>query len=229
MAASVALTTMISDVREYADMVGSQFVSDATITRHLNLALRELYDRLIAANGNYYETKLDQALTSGTSVYALPAAFYKLIAIERYSAGFGSVVDAVLNAYQPLETPRTTWAGDPNFPRYRIAAGNLEFLPSPGTLNVRIRYIPTMTDLSSGSDTFDGINGFEKWATLEAACQCMMKEESDVSNLRAEQARVEARIQQMATERDAFRTVHIVDVTDRFTGYWDDEDRLPRP
>lgn len=229
MAASVTLTTMISDVRELADMVGSQFVTDAAITRHLNLALRELYDRLVGANGSYYENKVDQPLTPGTTVYSLPATFYKLVAIERYSGAIGSPIDAVLNEYQPLEAPRQVWGGDPSMPRYRMYGNSIEFLPSPAAINLRIRYIPAMQDMVNGSDTFDGINGFEKWATLEAACQCQMKEEDDVSDLRQEQARVEARIQQMATSRDAFRSTHIVDITDRFFGTWDDEDRLPRP
>lgn len=229
MASTVTLTQMISDVREYADMVNSQFVTDATIMRHLNLALRELYDKLIAANGNYYDTAQSVPVVSGTATYSFAADFYKLISMDRCSAGVGSPITAQLQAFQPLEIPRQTWGGDPNMPRYRLLAGKFELLPAPSTFNLVVRYIPTMTALSAGGDTFDGVNGFEKWATLEAACQCLLKEESDISGLRVEQGRVDLRIQHMAADRDAFQTTRIIDVSDRFFGYIDDEDRLPRP
>src|SRR5271165_1204892 len=69
--------------RQYADMVTSQFVTDAEFNSYINLSYFELYDIIIQKYGNdYYATSTSFSTDGVSQQYNLPANFYKFLLLE---------------------------------------------------------------------------------------------------------------------------------------------------
>ncbi len=64
--ALVQLKDLRTRTRQRADMVYSQFVSDAELNNYLNDALKELYDLLIQANVDYYQETLNFTIAAAS-------------------------------------------------------------------------------------------------------------------------------------------------------------------
>lgn len=223
MARTVTLETLISDVRLYADMRGSNvatsgFLTDAELTRLINLQLTELYDLLLAARGqDYYITSDTISIVNGTASYALPDDFYQLKSLTlEWSSQEHELVRPInsVAARVRFENDETWDSGSRK--GYRMRGGDVEFLPTPTrAVTCRVQYVPAFTDLvaSGGSpNTFDGVNGWEKLVVLGAAIEALKIEEKVSSHLQDEYARQYARIQGLAADRDADNPMQIEDV-----------------
>lgn len=198
MAKTVALSVLRTRVREEANMEGSGFISDAELNRKINRSLESLYDLLIRAHGDeYYNSSDSVTLVSGTNSYALPATFYKLTAATFVVNGTREI---------PLKKMTADQASNINY----------SSLPS-GT--VKLYFAPAFVDLSADGDTFDGINGFEEWAVLDAAIKCLDKEETDITSRMIRMQKIEDRLDQMAQDRDLSQNDRIKDVR-RNHGYY---------
>lgn len=92
----------------------------------------------------------------------------------------------------------------------------LELLPAP-TENVAIRliYLPISSvatdDESPGSETIDGINGYEEFIVCDVAARILAIEESDTSYWVGRREQIRARIAGLAGARDAGHPERIVD------------------
>jgi hypothetical protein len=192
MARTRTLTNLIADVRLRADMVNSTFCSDAEITEYINQSIAAFYGILIGARGqDYFENSTTVTTVAGTTLYNLPADFGQLLAVE---ANLGGVV-------RPVK------------PFMRKEHGPWSEQSVPGGYVFNVYYTPAPTRLSAGSDTFDGIMGWEEWVVLDAAIKCMAKEESDVSILAAQKAAIEKQVEQLAGDRDAGWPERITDTS----------------
>ena len=208
--------------RTYADGrpggTGS-FVVDSDATANavsldtlINGALAELYDLLVSARGHeYYATDADIAVVTGTSLYDLPTDFYQLLSIRLDWDPF------YIEELKPMGVrERTRYEmlvniferGTPK--AYRLqgtqtaSARKVEILPVPTrAVTARIRYIPTFAQLASDTDTFDGVNGWEKLVALKAAIEYRTIAEKPLGNLSALYQECFARIQSLADQRNA--------------------------
>lgn len=140
--------------RQRADMVHSQFVSDAEINSYINASYFELYDLLVQKYGNdYYMKEYSFSLVGNQSRYDLPADFFKLLGVDlQISAGPDGYVSlrpftlAERNRYSTANVQ--TWIGVTNL-RYRLSANKLWFTPSPQTgQTIRIWYVPRLSALT---------------------------------------------------------------------------------
>jgi hypothetical protein len=178
----------------------------------INGALAELYDLLVSARGHeYYATDADISIVTGTSLYSLPTDFYELLSIRlnwdpyfieelkpmgvrertRYEMLVGIFERGTPKAYR-LQGTQTA------------SARTVEILPVPTrSVTCRIRYIPLFAQLASDSDTFDGVNGWEKLVALKAAIEYRTVAEKPLGNLQALYAECFARIQSLADQRNA--------------------------
>lgn len=175
MAKSVTLTQLQTDARLYADHRPSGagvFVNDTELTRLINLALGDLYDLLLAARGHeYYQDETTVSVVSGTSRYNLPATFYELLSA---TLEWGTTDHEPVDSYEHVKdryrlNNLATWTkwGPKAF---RLRAAQIELLPTPtSSVTMRLQYVPAFTDLSSPTDTFDGVNGWEKLTALMVA------------------------------------------------------------
>lgn len=220
--ASVSLTTLLGRARERADMVSSDFITDAKFTDWINRGLQMLWEKLIAAyDANYFEKQGSITLVDGTSDYSLPSDFFKLYGIDWNNGPSGTVVTlrpytfAERNAYRNSNILVGATYLDPRYHLGRNAAGTapaLRILPANISGTLTVFYAPILTVLVSGSDTVDVLNGWEEYAVIYAAIQALNKEESSVTALQNELDRMEGELVEMANGRDIGQATSSVDV-----------------
>lgn len=211
--ASVTLTEFIERCRERADMENSRFISDAELTRYINASIQELYDLLIATRGeNYYITSSTFTTSGSTDTYALPAGMLKLMGVDLIRS---STEAYTLRSFRWQERNRNRepyYFNDTTNLRYQIRGNNLVFSPVPqNNQQIKLWYIPAATLLSSGSDSFDGINGWEEYVVIDCAIKMKSKEESPVDELLLAKQDMKARILQASAGRDSTEPARVVD------------------
>lgn len=212
------LSALRSRARQRADMENSQFVADSEINQYINDAYAELYDLLVSRFEDYFlDEPVDFTITSGSS-YSLPSDFYKLAGIDK--ASFNTDYYALRPfsfANRNNNTNTNKLRGINTDVQYRIVGDKIRFVPeqnAPGSY--RIWYIPSYTPLSSDSDAISTVisrNNWDDYIVITAAMKMLAKEESDISVLMMERQKIEARIEEMAQNRDIGDTDRITDVT----------------
>lgn len=202
--ATVTLAQLRTRARQRADMENSGFVSDSELNAYVNASYAELYDLLVSKFGEDYFVASPHSITttSNTEDYSLPGDFYKLLGVD---FKLDSRNWASLKRFEFTERNLFASGVNPyiNIFRYRILGNSLRLTPMPeANETLRVWYVPLPTTLSSDSDSFSGINGFEEYVVIDAAIKMLNKEESDPSALMAEKAAIKLRIEQMAEARD---------------------------
>lgn len=164
MARSVTLAQMRTTALRLADMETSGFVGTSEANDAINSAIAEVWDDLIENNqADEFSSDFSITTTAGTASYSLPSDFRSAVALYALEASDGSRRPVMLiNNFDRAYHKNPTGA-------YSL---NLEYVPAPPTL-------------SSDSDTFDGISGFEKLVIALAARDFLIKEESDISAVEA--------------------------------------------
>lgn len=209
---TVALSEFRARVREAADMVGSQFVTDTatSLDAFINKSCGSLYDLLLQKfEEDYYFATSPFSTVAAQEAYALPANFYRLHAVEIQRNGRWVPVDR----YTRREAPHLRNAQGDSKPRYRLEAGNLRFLPAPTQAWAgQLLYAPTRALLVAGGDTIVFPSDWDEYVVLDAAIKCLLKEESDPSALMARLAALKQDIDAAAGNRDAGQPARITDV-----------------
>jgi hypothetical protein len=184
MARTVTITQLTARIRKRADMVSATgFYTDADILEVINEVSAELYDTLVESYQNYFSTTANLSLTPGTVSYSLPADFYKLISADRDNGGGNYTTLFMYNEMERNSTLGTSAATIP-------------------TMTVRLRYIPNPPVYTAGSDTIDGVAGWDSMIVTDAAISLLDSEESDTTALEKRRARQMARITVNAQNRD---------------------------
>lgn len=223
MARTLTLLQMRTTARQYADVENSDHVGDSELTRYLNQAAARLYGMIVERDEDEFAVSVDRPVTAGATQVTIIAGGddptvspYKVLNISLLSQSsewvqlerFSLADEPGLSSVNPGLLPVT---------RYRLRGMNVVlFAPAvPVATTCRIVYIPSPTDMSSDSDTYDGRSGWEEWVLLEAAIRIRTKEESDVRTLVAERDRVLAQILPMFSARDRAHPDRVNDVTGR--------------
>jgi len=223
MATGVLRSQLLSDVRQHADRVGDNAVTDAELNRWIDQSAKALHDEIIDASGALYQmTTWNSALTPGTSNYQITVAnFYQLKAIRTLIGG----VKRELQPYSMQDADYLNVPGDAFGPRvYRLYGTQqsgatdsgpwIDLFPTPtasGTFS--IDYIPSYSPNPSGSDpSFDGINGWEDYVVWDVVAQIKDKLEEDPSYALRQLARQQERIKRLRAKRDAANPGRVRDV-----------------
>jgi len=182
MARTRTLTQLISDVRVEGDYNRSTVFTDAILTRWINQAIAKVYNLLAAQDPDLYATEGSLSTVAAQDYVALPSDFYKLLRldIETSSGTYSRLFKYALveeNNYQDIISSATTESRY----RYHVQASKLKLKPTPTVVDtLRIVYVPSVTDLVSGLDTFDGINGYEDLVVQYVLLRCDLREEKPI-------------------------------------------------
>jgi hypothetical protein len=199
--------------------------SIASVNDLINLALTELYDLLISARGaEYYAATSALSLVSGTSIYTLPSSFYQMqsVVMEWGTRNRESIEDLDrMDSRVDFDNYGATWSQG-SAKAYRIRGGNIELFPTPSTTGglVYLYYVPAFQDLLVDSDTFDGVNGWEKLVALRTAMEMRTIEEQPYSDIAGLYQLEKERIEAMKTEREAARPKRIGQVYPEGCARW---------
>lgn len=194
--------------RERAEMENDQNITDSMLTSWINQALEELYDRVVAAFADHWFTTADFTLTGGTvagSQYTLAGGFRYMRALEHNPS--------TTNRHM---VPRWTFGEKDRLdvPSYRLLGGVLQIEPFEYAAGAyRLYYIPNPTLLNLSNDVLDAkLETFREYIVVVAAIKARIRQESDVRELREDLARIAARIDVMAKNRDAASAARVNDV-----------------
>ena len=198
MARAVSLGELRTRAQELADMVNSNFLSDAEWNDLANRYMTEVYDLLVTAGPpDYYSSDFAITTVPGQLAYALPDDFRSL---ENVQVLEPNLRQRPLNAMQDRErgfyTPvRSTWTV------------NIEYIAAPGVL-------------VSDSDTFDGVSGWEELITLMMAQYALGKEETP-NDLEMRVQTMKARIvSNRSRDRGSPRFITDLGADERSTFWW---------
>lgn len=228
--ATSTLATVRTTIRQRADMVNSQFVTDAELNGWINASYFELFDLLVAAYGDDYFVGQPTdpyvlttdglaevyPLPNGTSTYMTPlgaiaAAFYKLLAVDLQIGG----------DWQPLHRfslgdrhqGQNKLAYGRTVLRYRLQGNFIWFSPMPSaSQKVRLIYVPRLLPLVADGDVIDGVSGWEEYIVVDCVLKAKTKEESDVSVEIQQRNALKMRIEGISVNRDAGEPITVSDV-----------------
>lgn len=223
MARTRTLTELIADVRDRADAENSEHVSDAQVTRYINQSIAALYALIVEQDESDFAAECTFTATAGDTSTSIPnvlveGAFiepYKILAVDvvgadgfswpvpRFMMGERAALDAEDGQWGIVTATRYQWRGTKDL---------FWSPPWDSDRTIRVTYIPSPTDLSSGANTYDGRAGWEEWVTLDSAIKVLAKEESDVTDLVRERALVEQRILKQIVARDRAQPKRVRDV-----------------
>lgn len=223
MAKTVTLTVLIDMVRKYGDLENdTAFASDTEITLRLNRSIASLYEQMVNTNEEYFVSSADTTTTSGTTDYAVHSSFYRLLGVD-LSISSTEFVSLPRFNFAERNTRRSSGTNDDCV--YSLWGGYVRVIPAPPAgRTLRIWYVPAYTTLSSGSDTFDAVNGWEEWVVLDTVIGIWQKEESDTQDLERRQAMAWDRIMAAIGKRDSANPSTVLDI-DRIS---DLDDFYPR-
>lgn len=220
---TVTLSAIRDQVRQRADMVNSQFVTDDELDTYINGSYFELYDLLVQKYGdNYFVAAAYEITTDGSETYDLPDDFYKLLGVDLQTSDSADS-RITLKPFNFAERNRygtnvQSILGEVNF-RYRLNGNSLWLTPTPDSgQTIILWYVPVMTRLEDDDDTMNGVSGWEEYVVVDAVIKAKTKEESDVSVELAQKAALVARIESAAENRDAGSPATVTD--SRANDFW---------
>ncbi len=207
---------LIDDAYLRADLVGATARHPRTsVLRYVNQGGARLYGLLIDARGRaYYAKKPAQTITTAaaTSRYALASDFLRLSAVRCAGPG-GFMLEPFTAQDEPMLREPGVSTAKPT--HYELQPGYLELLPlHSANLSIIVDYVPTFTDLTDGSVTFDGINGWEEYASTYAASRMLDRDDEAGQAASCERfmSGLALEISKLAPQRDAFRAERVKNV-----------------
>lgn len=219
---TATLSDLRTRVRQRADMVDSDFVTDAELTTYIQQSYRRLYNLIITTFSDWYvDDPVEFTIASGSNTYTLPATFYKLIAVDFKLNGEWVEV----RRYTMTERNRRTngaWRIFHPTNMYRLMNGKLRFIPTDNAQGTYRYWAVSKPNIpTADSDTIEGENGWDEFVVLDAAIKCLNKEESDTTILQLELAQVKEDILINANSYDEGGSERVEDVN---ADHWNNED-----
>lgn len=205
MAREITLDDLIAAVQWQADIEGAvQRHTPQKITDALNLSQQAFRLRISAAS-DYYKTKTATlSIAGGDTTVPVPADFVRLYGFDiQYQGRWRELFPFSFSERNKGDDYWLT-SGPPTYFRERNA-GLIDIMPtSDGAYSYRLWYLPTGTDLVNGTDTFDGIAGWEDWLIFDTALRVSARD-ADVNDnyqyLQSEFSRVDKRVFEEAAKR----------------------------
>lgn len=189
-------------IRNLADTGDSGWMDDTNLTAWINLEMASFRDLMVEVWPESLATSTTQAITAGTSSYALPADFFFLCGVDVLDSGRYVPMDQAMFTERADFALVDIYSSQSTASRFMIVGSNIHIVPSPqwnGT--IKIWYVPSLTDISVGSPTLDGVNGWESMVIFGVLGHIEGKRGGDSSYWVRERQRAERRIRTMAAAR----------------------------
>jgi hypothetical protein len=187
MSRNVTLGQLHADIREQADIAGATTRTVASLlTRLVNQSIQRFRERLSTEGATHFLTSVSKTLTAGATS---PYPFYALdLSSESPSVVRTYAVDLTVNGVTKtlVHVPfsdRDKYGG-PNVKSEPVAWANYQtrsvaIMPAPSSsYSAVVWYLPVLPDLSSLSDTFDGVAGWEDYIKWDVVGSILTRENS---------------------------------------------------
>ena len=203
MARNVTLTQLLADIAAQADFVGAATTGrypNTITTRFINQSIQRFRERLSNEGATHFLVSTSSTLTAGaTSPYP-----FNVLDLSAVNPSIVRVygVDLTLNggrikslSFTPF-TERASFEGPTLTSEPRAWAvfnrNKIAILPPPNQAYVYVVwYLPVLADLASGSDTYDGIAGWEDFIVWDVVCRMLMRDQTSAAYQMAQAYRAE--------------------------------------
>ena len=195
-------------VRELIDAEQMRALGDTEMTKRISAAYAKYYCKLVKAGLGYPNETTQTIISTGNDSYSLPADHFATLRVDwQYSPNWWIPLEEIdireIHQVQFTNASQSFW--------YRLSGQTIILYPTPAANgSYRHIYAPAPADLTTDSQTIDGVAGWEEAVILEVAIRCAMKWEGEVTGLLEERAQVDARIDEEAEMRSLHTTRHIV-------------------
>ena len=162
-------------------------------------------------DGQLFAKNAPNLVQLGDYSYQLPTDFSQLVSVDiRYQGHYIRSFAADPQDYAHLtDLTETGYASiSRHFLRWNMSLGRPELFvfPARSVSDIAVQYIPAAPTLSLDSDVLGWPDFWNQWVVLDAAIQCLNKEESITSALSMEKEKVERRI------RDHIRSMSTTEI-----------------
>lgn len=213
MAHTVAVSDVITRIREMADMENTQFVTDAEILRRVNQSYRRLYNEIVNTYQDYFTEQDTITTISGTATYDLPDDFYKLVGVDVDDTGR----PYSLKRLEYSQRNTRLWPTTRPY-AYVIRQDAITIYPTPSAVDdLIVSYVPVPVNLVSGGN-INAHNGWDQYVVEQVAIQLLAKEESSTTELREQFALTRNDLFAYFQNRDAGEPIMVRDVFDEAFG-----------
>ncbi len=162
MALNHSVAQFLADCRQRTDNEGASALDrfpDLELIGYLNRAVWAFWRIMVESRaGNFKVSTTTVTTSSGTSLYALSASFYRLLQVNASVDGRKEWLTSFdENERAVLSDSSAGWEGKPF--RYSLVGSNIEFLPTPkAAYDIEVRFVPDPPTLVAGN-SFDCVSG----------------------------------------------------------------------
>jgi hypothetical protein len=137
----VTLAQLIATVRQRADISSSQFITDPELTGYLNASASELWDLLVTAYGEEYQTASAVLTSTGAGTIPLPPDFLKSEGAEVAASAGGPPRSLKRIPWSDRNKFWSNWTGQ--LAAYCIRGSNIYLFPAPPAgQQIILYYVP---------------------------------------------------------------------------------------
>lgn len=215
MAYTVNISDLITQVRDYSDMVNTQFVTDTEILVYLDRAYRDMYIRIVEQNSAFFQIQATFPIVSGQNTYALPANFYKLCGIDLNldSQNTITISNININERNMLKSVYSSICLSRGW-RYLITGQSIVFSPAPDvSAGYTVWYVPDPVPIISTAQTLTLTpSTIVDYMTICATIKCLQKEQTDWTEMGVERDRMAEQIIRACASQDDSFPLHVTDM-----------------
>lgn len=207
---------IIDRAKSRVDMSESQFVSDGDWLEFVRDAYRSLYNILSKSFQDYFVAVSSNLTVASDGTVSIPADMQRLHAVDMLEGGeWTSVWPGQFNDRNAFRNSIGILFRRNPYVRYRLIGSLVFFYPSSQAAGktVRIWQTPLPAKILAVSNIPIEMEQWSRYMVLDAACMAAVKEESDISDMRAEMQMMRAEIDEEVKNRDMQRIDRIRDVT----------------
>jgi hypothetical protein len=196
---SITLTEMLLRSKQRADMENGNFVSDAEWTHFINEEISDIYAQMVNVDdGELFAAPTPTLTQIGDNAFQLPSDFLRLVDVN-VNTGSRWVPCNEADPQDYYQLISDTYTGKYNttyFLKLNLDQDRYELFlfPAPDADEIGVRYIPSASTLSLGSDTLNWPSNWHQAVEAGAAAKALIKEESDPTGQLVDRDRTTARI-----------------------------------
>ena len=179
----MARTYTTSEIRLRAlkatDHENDTFIAAAEAYEILSVAYGIFWAKLVDAHPGYIAEATPDSWTANGLIHALPAGCGRIIAVE-YQYSSTEYID--IPEVRPADVSlfgRVSVGSYPWSTHYRMDGENVHLIPAVTSGTYRVRYYAAPAKFSTGSETIDGVAGWDDFCALHLQAYIKRKEETD--------------------------------------------------
>jgi hypothetical protein len=194
---------------EYTD---GEFVTDAELLGLANASQLQLFAMLVEAGLHSVPETIYSVPVDGSLNYDLPDTCYAVAGVFRLDNDQYVELERHNTHTMPRDTAQSIAVSYRTYGRLEDAV--IEFNPRVSTGTYKVRYLSAPTDMSSDSDTVQGVVGWEEWIVLDVSIKVLHKEKlfEAADRLQSRLDKLTQKIEAQMFERDMHNTIQVHDV-----------------